>query len=72
VNYYDYRRQLKRLMRRFGPVRKMKLELPRLSSRNFAASEISGTQGANRSAETLALGTGSRADALGRHDKAQR
>ena len=26
VNYYDYRRLLKRLMRRFGPVRKMKLE----------------------------------------------
>ena len=25
VNYYDYRRQLKRLMRRFGPVRKMNL-----------------------------------------------
>ena len=26
VNYYDYRRLLKRLMRSFGPVRKMKLE----------------------------------------------
>jgi cation diffusion facilitator CzcD-associated flavoprotein CzcO len=26
VNYFDYRRLLKRLMRRFGPVRKMKLE----------------------------------------------
>ena len=25
VNYYDYRRQLKRLIRRFGPVRKMNL-----------------------------------------------
>ncbi len=25
VNYYDYRRLLKRLIRRFGPVRKMKL-----------------------------------------------
>ncbi len=28
VNYYDYRRQLKRLMRRFGPVRKMNLSPP--------------------------------------------
>jgi hypothetical protein len=26
VNYYDYRRQLKRLMRRFGPVRRMNFE----------------------------------------------
>jgi hypothetical protein len=61
VNYYDYRRLLKRLIRRFGPVRGIKLDLPHLSSRNFAGSELSGTQG---------LGTGSRADALGRHDKA--
>jgi hypothetical protein len=32
VNYYDYRRLLKRLMRRFGPVRAMKLE-PRPDSK---------------------------------------
>jgi hypothetical protein len=32
VNYYDYRRLLKRLMRRFGPVRKMNLESTARSS----------------------------------------
>ena len=31
VNYHDYRRQLKRLMRRFGPVRRMNLD-PSVSS----------------------------------------
>jgi len=31
VNYYDYRRLLKRLLRRFGPVREMKLEQGGLS-----------------------------------------
>jgi hypothetical protein len=30
VNYYDYRRKLKRLIRSFGPVRKMTLAAPRI------------------------------------------
>ncbi|MBO0763158.1 MAG: NAD(P)-binding domain-containing protein [Hyphomicrobiaceae bacterium] len=38
VNYYDYRRLMKRLNRRFGPVRKMKLEQGRgAKSRSEAA-----------------------------------
>ena len=36
VNYYDYRRLLQRLNRRFGPVRKMRLE-PALATRDAAS-----------------------------------
>jgi cation diffusion facilitator CzcD-associated flavoprotein CzcO len=42
VNYYDYRRLLKRLMRRFGPVRKMNLG----SSPPAAAAEVTPAEAA--------------------------
>jgi len=43
----------------------------RLSSRNFAASETSGTQQLGESVEFVALGTGSRPVGRGRHDSAR-
>jgi cation diffusion facilitator CzcD-associated flavoprotein CzcO len=50
VNYYDYRRLMKRLNRRFGPVRRMKLEeTSAASTRHPERSNVSGTQAALRS-----------------------
>jgi cation diffusion facilitator CzcD-associated flavoprotein CzcO len=57
VNYHDYRRLLKRLMRRFGPVRKMKLESDRLSSRPGAPAREPGPRATDATLRPLGPGS---------------